>query len=579
MGKDKHGNFYPDWYEDIPSDKSYRSIFKWGAIDQFKHPNHRLYKLMKETFHMTDEDFKKPMNLGLEEVSYDIPPKMTDEQINHIKQIVGEENVKTDDYSRLQVAYGKTMYDLFRLREKRIENLPDIVVCPRNKNQVAKIVQYCDQEKIPVYVYGGGSTVTRGVEPTKNGITIDMRVHMNKIVRINETNQTVTVEAGMYGPALEEALRDAPERFGTKRRYTTGHLPQSFECSVVGGWVVTRGAGQNSTYYGKIEHLVISQEYITPKGIIKTPEFPAMATGPDVDQIMIGSEGTYGILTECTIKLSRYMPKSTRRFGYIFKTWKDAMNAVREVMQSEAGKPSVFRLSDPEETDVALKLYGVEGTIIDTVMSIRGYKRNQRCLLLGTADGDKRYTRMVKKTVHRVCKRYKAMNLTSYPAKKWEHGRFRDPYMRESMQDFGIIIDTLECAVNWEIMEDVHSSVRKYCKSRPDTICMTHMSHVYPQGANLYFIFIGRFKTVEEFVEYHAGVLDAIQLSGAAMSHHHGIGKLFAPWLEGQIGKKQYDIFQVLKEHFDPNNIMNPGGTLGFDLADSEKRFMKDVSD
>ncbi len=578
MGKDKHGNFYPDWYEDIPSDKSYRSIFKWGAIDEFKHPNHRLYKLMKETFHMTDDDFKKPKNLGLEEVSYDIPPKLSEEQINHFRKIVGDENVKTDDYSRLQVAYGKTMFDIFRLREKRIENLPDIVVCPRTKEEIAQIVKYCHEEKIAVYVFGGGSTVTRGVEPVNNGISIDMRVHMNKVVSINDTNQTVTVEAGMYGPDLEKALNNAPELFGSKRRYTCGHFPQSFEYSVVGGWVVTRGAGQNSTYYGKIEHMVVAQEYVTPKGIIKTPEFPAMATGPDIDQIMMGSEGTYGILTECTLKLYRYMPENTKRFGYIFKTWDDAKNAVREVMQSEAGIPSVFRLSDPEETDVALKLYGVEGTIIDTVMNIRGYKKNNRCLLLGTADGSKKYTKLVMKTVNKVCKKYKAMNLTSYPAKKWEHGRFRDPYMRESMQDFGVITDTLECAVNWEIMEHVHTTVREYCKSRPDTICMTHMSHVYPQGANLYFIFIGRFETLEEFAEYHKGVLDAIQRSGAAMSHHHGIGKTFAPWLEGQIGSNQYEIFKVLKKYFDPNNVMNPGGTLAFDLPDTEKRFMKGSS-
>ncbi|MBW2558976.1 MAG: hypothetical protein JRD69_09145 [Deltaproteobacteria bacterium] len=143
---------------------------------------------------------------------------------------------------------------------------------------------------------------------------------------------------------------------------------------------------------------------------------------------------------------------------------------------------------------------------------------------------------------------------------------------REDLHDFGVIIDTLECAVNWEQLRYVHKHVREYCKSRPRTICMTHCSHFYPQGANhLYFIFIGKMEK-DEFVDYHKGVLDAIQQSGAAISHHHGIGKLFAPGLEGQIGKNELDVFKALKKHFDPNNIMNPGGTLALDMPDSEKR-------
>jgi alkyldihydroxyacetonephosphate synthase len=377
----------------------------------------------------------------------------------------------------------------------------------------------------------------------------------------------------MSGPDLEKTLNNAKELFNAKRSYTCGHFPQSFEYSVVGGWVVTRGAGQNSTYYGKIEHIVISQEYVTPVGTIKTKEFPADATGPDIDQIMIGSEGTFGVLVSVTLRIFRYMPENTKRFSYIFKNWEDAQGAIREIMQSESGYPSVCRLSDPEETDIGLKLYGVEGTIIDSIINMRGYKKGERCLFLGTTDGNKKFAKLVKQNVHRICKQYSAMSLTSYPTKKWEHSRFKDPYMREDLLDFGVIIDTLECSVNWKNLEHVHSIVRQYVKSRPQTICMTHMSHCYPQGCNLYFIFIAKMER-EEFILFHRGILDSIQKSGAAMSHHHGIGKLFAPWLEGQIGKNELEIYKSLKKHFDPNNIMNPGGTLALDMLDSEKRFM-----
>lgn len=565
--------FTPKWYNEAPPEGSYRSILKWGDHNEFKHPNQKLYELMKKTFHMTDEDFLAPKSTGLEKVAYNKPISLTKEQIEEFINIVGAENVKTDEYSRLQIAYGKTMYDLMRLRLGIVENVPDLVIHPRNKDDIVKIVKYCSKEKIPVYVYGGGSSVTRGVECTKGGVSLDMRVHMNKVLKFNEENQTITVEAGMYGPDLEKTLNNAKELFNAKRTYTCGHFPQSFEYSVVGGWIVTRGAGQNSTYFGKVEDIVVCQEYVTPVGIIKTEEYPATATGPSIDEIMMGSEGAFGILVSATLKIFRYMPENQRRFSYIFKNWEDARNAAREIMQGQFGYPSVFRLSDPEETDVMMKLYGVEDTVIDTMMKIRGFKPMEKCMLLGFTDGEKAFTRVVKRNINRICKKYGTMYTTGYVTRGWEKGRFRDPYMREDLQDYGIMIDTLECAVSWDSMEHVYEGVRKFCKSRPDTICMTHISHFYPQGANLYFIFIAKMDKIEDYLDYQYGILDNIQKYGAAMSHHHGIGKMTAPWLEDQLGKNQMDVIRALKRHFDPDNIMNPGGTLGLDI--DEKRIIK----
>ena len=563
---------YPGWFEgELPAD-CYRSIFRWGDPKEYKHPNRRLYAMMKKVFKMTDEDFNKPVDLGLDPVVYDIPVKLTASQLEQLGKITGAENIRTDAYTRLATSYAKGMYDSIRLREKIIENVPDAVLYPGSTEEIQQIVQFCSKEKIPLYVYGGGSSVTRGPEAVEGGITLDIRKRFNKIIKLNPVNETVTVQPGISGPDLEAALQDAKKRFGTKHNYTCGHFPQSFEYSVVGGWVVTRGAGQNSTYYGKIENIVISQEYVTPVGTIKTLEYPAKATGPDIDQIMIGSEGAFGILVSATLKLRRWMPENTRRFSFIFKNWADARNALREIMQTEAGLPSVCRLSDPEETDIALKLYGVEGTILDTLIRVRGFKQGERCLFLGTADGSKAYTKMVYRNVRRICRRYGALFTTSYVTRQWEKDRFRDPYLKDDLQDYKIIIDTMECSVNWEKLEHIYNSVRKFYKARPNTINMTHISHCYPQGCNLYFIFISKFENLADFKEYQNGILDAIQASGATMSHHHGIGKLFGPWIEGQIGKNEYEVFKVLKRHFDPDNIMNPGGTLGFDLPESVKR-------
>jgi alkyldihydroxyacetonephosphate synthase len=263
----KYKGFKPVWEETPPPAGSFRSLFKWGNPEGFKEPNERLYKLMKETFHLTDEDFKGKNDIGLEPVPEgEHPVNLPQSHIDFFVELLGTDNVKTDTYSRLSVAYGKTMYDAYRMRQGIIENLPDLVLYPDSRAEIEAIVAYCSEKKIPLTVYGGGSSVTRGVEPVKGGISLDMRPRFNKVVSFNETDQTITVEAGMSGPKLEETLNDAVKLFGAKRAYTCGHFPQSFEYSSVGGWVVTRGAGQNSTYYGNIKDMVLGQSYATPPG-------------------------------------------------------------------------------------------------------------------------------------------------------------------------------------------------------------------------------------------------------------------------------------------------------------------------
>ncbi len=201
-----------------------------------------------------------------------------------------------------------------------IENIPELVLYPSDKEQSEKLIPYCNDHKIPVYIYGGGSSVTRGVEAYKGGITLDMRPNFNKVIEFNETDQTITVQAGMSGPRLEEVLNSAEEMFGAKRAYTCGHFPQSFEYSSVGGWVVTRGAGQNSTYYGNIRDMVMGQEYVTPNGIISSYGLPAHAVGPEIDEIMMGSEGAFGVLTHVKLKVFRLTDKNRKKFSFIFKT-------------------------------------------------------------------------------------------------------------------------------------------------------------------------------------------------------------------------------------------------------------------
>jgi len=565
-------DFTPPWIEEAAPPHSYRSLFKWGNPDEFKHPNRGMFRLILDTFGMSEADFQQPLHTGWEEFDADFPVTMDAVHLQAFTNMVGVENIQTGTYERVRASYGAGMIDALRLRQHHIENLPDLVIAPRSTDDIRAIVQYCHQNRIPVYIYGAGSTVTRGMEAVRGGICLDMSRHMNRVVSFDEVDQTITVQAGMWGPELERILNQAPKILGASRAYTCGHFPQSFMHSSVGGWTVTRGAGQNSTYYGKIEDIVLSQEYITPLGDLKTPGYPRSATGPDFDQLMMGSEGCFGVLATVTLRVFRSMPENTRRFSYLFHTWEEAQSVVREMMQAESGLPSVFRLSDPEETDVAMRMYHIHGSPADAVLQALDYQPMRRCLLLGSVDGDAGYTRLVARKIAAISRRHRAFPLTPFQVtRRWEKSRFTDPYLREDLMDFGVLIDTLECAVTWEQAPLVHARVREFVKSRPQTICMTHMSHMYPQGTNLYFIFIARITDINEYLALQYGVLEAIQQSGAAMSHHHGIGKQTAPWLEDQIGTACMDVIRVLKRHFDPNGIMNPGGTLGLDMSEEQR--------
>ena len=558
--------FTPEWSNTAPRQGTYRSIFKWGAPDKFKHPNNKLFETLKTKFGLTDTNFHHKQEEGLESVTLDRPLTLNEVQINAFRDIVGVANVAMDDYSRVKFATGKTIEETMILRKGSALEVADLVVHPRSREDLEKIMSFCTQEKIPIYIYGGGSSVTKGLTCKKGGISLVLSTHMNRILELNETNQTVTVEAGMMGPAFEKMLNDAPRTLNARRAYTCGHFPQSFEYSSVGGWVVTLGSGQESSYYGDAYDLVISQEYITPTGAFKTLDYPATATGPKVNDIMKGSEGAFGILVSVTMKVFRYMPENRKRFAFIFPDWESAVNAAREVTQSEFGMPAVFRISDAEETSIGLKLYGVEDTPIDKFMTMRGYQPNQRCLLIGSTAGAASFSGNVKKQIKKVCKEFKGMYITGYAVNKWETGRYADPYMREDLQDYGIIIDTLESGVTWDALHKLHRGVRDFVKSRPDTICMTHASHFYPQGTNLYFIFIAKMNDVEEYKEFQNGIMDAINRHGGSLSHHHGVGKMLSPLMEAHLGGTQMDILRTLKKHFDPDNIMNPGGTLSLDL-------------
>ena len=561
-------DFQPEWREDVPAEGTYRSIFKYDP-HQFKHPSRAWFEMFKQEFGMTDDDFKKRRPGGDEQVIIDHKITLTEKQINDFRSMVGRENVATDDYSRVRFGHGKSLDENLDLRNNIVRKVPDIVVHPRHKEDVKKIVAYCHDRGIAITTYGGGSGVVLGMRADRGGVAVVLRTHMNKILQINELNKTCRVQPGMMGPDYEATLNQAPEKFGTRRRYTGGHFPQSFELASVGGWVTALGSGQASSYYGDAYHIVHSQEYVTPAGVITTSDIPGTATGPRVNDILKGSEGAYGILVESSMKIFNYIPENRQRFSFMFPSWEEAVNAGRDIFHGEFGTPAVFRLSDPEETEIGLKLKGFNDGLLDRFLRLRGFAPMRRSLCIGTVEGEINYARNVRKQVARIARAHGAMSLTGYATRQWEHGRYSDVHMREDLLDYGIIIDTLETGVTWDNLHNLHQGVRTFVKARPGTCCLTHASHFYPQGTNLYFIFMIKPENEQEFFRFRSDIVSRIVEYGGSISHHHGIGRMFAPWMEKHLGREQLDVLRALKRHFDPNNIMNPGGTLALDATEA----------
>ncbi len=559
----KPNQFTPDWTETAADPGSFRSIAKYGDPNGFKHPSAAWVEMFKQEFGMSDADFQRKQTEGNMPVKLNRAVNLQPAQIAALTAIVGAGNEAHDDYSRVKYSSGKMVEEILELRSGVVREVSDLVLHPRHKEDVAEIVRYCNAERIPVTVYSGGSSCNFGCRPMKGGVSLVMSTHMNQLLEINELNQTARVQPGMFGPAYEKALNEAPQRFACRRRFTGGHFPQSFEYSTVGGWVVTLGSGQASSYYGDACDIVFAQEYVTPNGSFKTLEFPASATGPKVNDIMKGSEGTFGILVEVTMKIFRFMPENRARFALMFPSWKAAVNASREVMQAEFGRPAVFRISDAEETERGLKLFGIPA-LAEKYLALRGMVPMERCLCMGTVEGDPDYTKLVARKVRQIARRHGALSLGAYAVRKWEKTRYTEPYMREDLNDYGIVIDTLEAGVTWDNLHRLHDAVRSVVKSRPGTMCMTHASHFYPQGTNLYFIFLGRMQ-LGEFRPFLNAIIDAMVSHGGSLSHHHGVGRLLAPWMETTLGHEQMGVLRALKQHFDPNNIMNPGGKLGLD--------------
>ncbi len=467
-----------------------------------------------------------------------------------------------DRIDRLGHARGQGLVDVLRLRTGRVPALPDAVVRPADADEVATVLAACAQSGIRVIPWGGGTSVTGGVNVVAGDppvISLDLG-RMAGVHDLDEVSGLATVGPGTPGPRLEAEL--------ATRGLTLGHFPQSWELATVGGWVATRSSGQESLGYGRIEDMVAGLELVAPRDRLVLDARPASAAGPDLRQLVMGSEGRLGVITEVTFRV-RPRPAEVGVEAALLPDLGHGLEAARELTRSDLSL-TMLRLSDAPETQVAMAV-GLASSRFAGLA--RGWLRlrglgDDACLLLVGSAGDPFDVGDALAAARSIVRAHSGMSLGRGPGAHWTRDRFRHPYLRESLLDLGYATDTFETATVWSRAADVRERIVAAISSALDAggervAVLCHVSHPYRDGTSLYFTFFIRCAddpdaTVERWARVKRAANRALVASGATLSHHHGIGQWHAPDYPDEVGRTGRDLVAAAARRMDPDGILNP---------------------
>jgi alkyldihydroxyacetonephosphate synthase len=462
---------------------------------------------------------------------------------------------------RLTHARGQSMRDWVDLRHGRVNSFPDGVAFPETDEDVRTLLTYARDMGARVIPYGGGTSVVGHITPSRSDapvLTLSLE-KMTRLLDFDETSRLATFQAGVAGPQLEEQLK--------ARGYTLGHFPQSFEYSTLGGWVATRSSGQQSYHYGRIEHHFAGGILETPRGRLEMKPVPASAAGPDVREMVLGSEGRLGVITQAKIRVRR-IPEAEAFFGVFFPSWEQGLDAMREIVQNEL-PVSMLRLSNPLETETTLILSGKSWVgLADRGLRTIGYG-NTRCLLMFGVTGSTRLFNRTRREVAALCRKYGGLFVGTVVGHTWEKNRFLAPYLRNTLWERGVAIDTLETALPWQQVHEASLAIPKaivdgMSKHNEQVLAFSHLSHVYRDGASVYTTYLFR-RTAdpdEVLARWQTMKHDAsltIQRYGGTITHQHGVGTDHAPYLPAEKGTLGMNAICAVCKSFDPDGMMNPG--------------------
>lgn len=484
--------------------------------------------------------------------------------------IVGEGHVTTDDMARVVHTYGKSIRDLFRIRGNQILRSPDVVIFPADEAEVQKIVDAAVAANAVIIPFGGGSNIGGSLEPMpeekRTIVSLDLG-RLRKVIDIDADSGLARIQAGAQGPDLEEQLN--------AKGWTIGHFPDSFTHSTVGGWVATRSSGMQSDKYGDIADIARGLRVVRAGGVLVLRPLPSTSSGPSVREMILGSEGRLGVITEVTVQVHR-TPAKRDVYAYFFPNWKAGIAAMQEIAESDAA-PSITRVSDARETGFSLATSkdrkGMDkflaGTVLPGLMKSKGWNLEEICLSFIGYEGSVSHAKRQKSLVDAIIKKHGGMGVGTGPGILYDQKKFDTPYLRDFLLDMGAAGDVSETAAPWSKLIALHENVYAAANKAFDEIgikgwIMSHLSHSYHSGACLYFTFAFVYGK-DPIAEYNV-VKNAIQQafvdSDATISHHHGVGLEHSPWLSEDISAEGVKIMTGLLTSADPTENFNPGKIL-----------------
>ncbi|WUJ73925.1 FAD-binding oxidoreductase [Kribbella soli] len=460
---------------------------------------------------------------------------LTGPQSAFLASVVGSEQVMSDLDSRWAHTRGYSTTDLLRFRAGDASDMPDAVVYPASHDEVSALLAGCAEHDLAVVPYSGGTSVVGGLAASGRFVTVDLR-RLDQLIELDEVSRTATLQAGVRGPAAEHLLAE--------RGYTLGHFPQSYEGASIGGYAAARSSGQSSAGYGRFDQMVVGLTLATPRGTIEVGRAPMSAAGPDLRQLILGSEGAFGIITSVVVRIR---PRPTERHfeGWRFESFDAGLTAVRRLAQ-DGPLPTVLRLSDEIETAVNLADPDVLGGGSGGVLAIIGFDGpyNRATVDVLTAAGGE--------------------NLGEGPGETWRTGRYRAPYLRDPLLDEGALVETLETAAFWSRIPALKTAVTEAlvnALSATPPLVLCHISHVYETGASLYFTVICAQSDdpIQQWRTAKYAANQAIADAGGTITHHHGVGTDHRAAYHAEIGSLAVEALQAVKHTLDPDGVLNPG--------------------
>jgi alkyldihydroxyacetonephosphate synthase len=507
---------------------------------------------LREELGVEEADATEPASL--EQVSLPEPGSIPDAVRSAAVEVLdGKED-------RLRRAAGRSYPDLVRLRSGRLERAPDAILRPPDAAAVEAVLGACAASGVAVVPYGGGTSVVGGLDAVGDGhnavVSLDL-AHLRS-VDLDPRSLTATMGPGLSGPDAERALNT--------RGATLGHFPQSFEEGTIGGFAATRSAGQASSGYGRFDELVTSIELTAPSGRLHTRRIPHTAAGPALRELVLGSEGTLGAITEVSCRV-RPAPRERHYEGWMAEDFDAGREIVRDLAQRHEA-PDVLRLSDEEETRVSLDLAGTEGLqkrALDAYLSLR--RRQGGCLMICGWEGEAESVHRRRSLGQTRLRVGGAIPLGAAAGRSWDRNRYGGPYLRDELMNLGVMVETLETAHTWSRLDELYRAVSAALRGAlgERSIVMSHVSHAYPDGASLYFTFFARARRGEELEQWRTAktaACEAIVSTEGTITHHHAVGRDHAPYMRAEIGDLGIETLRAVKDRLDPAGIMNPGKLL-----------------